>query len=220
MSLKPLKITFELDAEGVLLDPFCPIHFDTLLDWCLSPMNRTQGVPARHEAPEEIRLPLGTWHLGGVWGWCTSALFPVDADVQEEIRYIRKKVRTNRLSLTTGTLNLKSGQTREWNLPLTLQHVRILEAWCLGEKQRFERLLIKNLRYLGKKRHRGLGRIEDIMVEECQQDWSVIRDGRAQRWLPDRNGLREVRVRPPYWNLTDRVLCCEVGDEYANSGSI
>lgn len=212
MSLQPLHIVFTLDDEGVMFDPFCPIHFDGLLDWCLSPLNRTGSAPARHEKPEEIRLPLGTWHYGGTWGWCASALFPVGVEWEEEMRYIRKKVRTNRLSLTSGNINLQSGKTREWNLPLTLQHIPQMEAWCLGERQRFKRLLEKNLRYLGKKRHRGFGRIEDLSIDYCDDDYSVLKNGKAQRWLPDKDGLREVRVRPPYWNNIDRIACCEVGD--------
>ena len=34
---------------------------------------------------------------------------------------------------------------------------------------------------------------------------------RAMRWLPDKNGARVVRTRPPYWNIVDAVPCCEVG---------
>ena len=35
-----------------------------------------------------------------------------------------------------------------------------------------------------------------------------------QRWLPSLSGIRSVRIRPPYWNNIDRVMCCEVGEEY------
>jgi len=75
-------------------------------------------------------------------------------------------------------------------------------------------LLRRNVRYIGRKKHRGRGRVLGISVTVAKHDYSVLRDGIAMRWLPDANGLREVRLRPPYWNITDRVNCCEVGSEY------
>lgn len=213
MSLNPLKITFEVDPAGIIYDPLNPIMLDSLIDWCLSPMVRTGDAPSRGEEPEEIRLPLGTWHIGEYWGWCTSALLP-EGDVQETIRHYRKKFRANRVSLTSGMPNLQSGPTREYNLPFVQQLPDKLIAFAVGDRKRINGLFRRNLRYLGQKRHRGMGRIEDYTIEIVDTDYSLIRDGLAMRWLPDPNGLREVRLRPPYWNNNNRVVCCEIGDKY------
>lgn len=214
MSLNPLKITFEIDPAGVIYDPLNPPMLDSLVDWCLSPMVRTsKEPPTRSDEPEEIRLPLGTWHVGECWGWCASALLP-EGDIQETIRHYRKKFRANRISLTNGLPNLQSGPTREYNLPFVQQLPDKLVAYTIGDRKRINDLFRRNLRYLGQKRHRGMGRIEDYTIEIIGDDYSLVRDGVAMRWLPDANGLREVRLRPPYWNNNNRVKCCDIGDKY------
>lgn len=214
MALRPLKITFTVDPAGVIFDPFNPPMLDSLIDWCLSPMARTsKEPPTRSEEPEEIRLPLGTWHVGDNWGWCASAILP-EGDVQETIRHYRKKFRVNRISLTNGMPNLQSGPTREYNLPFVAQLPDTLVAYAIGDRKRIKDLFRRNLRYLGQKRHRSFGRIEDYTIEIIDDDYSLVRDGLAMRWLPDDNGMRDVRLRPPYWNNTNRVTCCEIGDKY------
>jgi CRISPR type IV-associated protein Csf3 len=110
--------------------------------------------------------------------------------------------------------NLQSGPTREYNLPFVQQLPDKLVAYAIGDRKRINDLFRRNLRYLGQKRHRGMGRIEDYTIEIVADDYSLVRDGLAMRWLPDRNGLREVRLRPPYWNNNGRVACCEIGGKY------
>lgn len=53
-----------------------------------------------------------------------------------------------------------------------------------------------------------------VRVEWCDKDWSLVRDGKAQRWLPDPSGSRVARTRPPYWNRIGAVPCCEIGAAY------
>ncbi|MBP8055084.1 MAG: hypothetical protein KA314_04550 [Chloroflexi bacterium] len=216
--IQPLKITFEMDTAGIIYDPLAPPMLDSLIDWSLSPMVRTKGDPApgRGDLVDEIRLPLGTWHVGSHWGWCASALIPAEEGTpQETIQHFRKKFRANRISLTNGVPNLQSGATREYNLPFTVQLVDKLVAYCLGDRHTIDSLLRRNVHYLGQKKHRGRGRVESIAVEVVESDYSLVCDGKAMRWLPVAEGLREVRLRPPYWNNNDRVPCCEVGDAYA-----
>lgn len=215
--IQPLKVTFEIDSAGLIYDPYSPPMLDGLIDWALSPMVRNKGetAPGRGDQVSEIRLPLGTWHAGDLWGWCASALIPAEGEtLQESIQHFRKKFRTNRVSLTNGVPNLQSGATREYNLPFTVQLVDRLVAYCMGDKHTIDSLLRRNVRYLGQKKHRGRGRVEGITVEVCENDYSLTCDGKAMRWLPTAEGLREVRLRPPYWNNNERVACCEVGDEY------
>lgn len=86
-------------------------------------------------------------------------------------------------------------------------------AFANGNRGECKKILRKQLRYLGKKRAHGHGRITSIETEETECDWSFLKDGRAMRWLPDEGGLRLVRTMPPYWNRINRVKCCEVGTE-------
>jgi len=219
MALRPLKITFEIEPQGIIYDPFVPIHLDGLIDWALRPMQGKQGQPPlRGEAPEELKLPLGKWKIGKQWGWCASALFPV-GEVEEYTVYFRKKFRANRTHLFNGTSNLKSGPTREYNMPVTVYKMQGLEAFAIGDRKRIADLLWRkkhpNIRYLGQHKNRGFGRVVDINIEIINQDYSVVKNGLSQRWLPDNDGLRKVRLRPPYWNYYDSVICAEIGDEYS-----
>lgn len=209
----PLKITFELDAAGLIYDPYCPLMLDGLIDWCLRPMvtNRSQTAPLRTESPQEIALPFEKWHIGGQWGWKASALLIDDAEAQETQRYIRKKFRVDRLHLINGKPNLQAGAQREYNMPYNVMLVNKLIAYCVADRHDIDSLLRRNVKYLGKKRNIGMGRVESITVERIEQDYSISKDGLATRWLPDPNGLRQVRLRPPYFNAVDRVACCEIG---------
>ena len=83
-----------------------------------------------------------------------------------------------------------------------------MTAWALGDRKRVEQILRKHVRTLGKKRAYGHGRVNGVSVEWCDDDYSMVRDGIAMRWLPDAEGLRFVRPRPPYWNIVGAVPCC------------
>ena len=217
-AIRPLKVTFEIDADGLIYDPYVPPTLDGIIDWALSPMVRkSANAPTRGEEPEEIRLPLGTWHVGSYWGWCASALFPDCESPEESIQYFRKRFRRGYIHLTKGMVNMQSGPTRDYNLPYVKLHPEFMIGYCLGNRKRINDLLRRNVKYLAKKRNRGKGRIVSLKVEVVDNDYSVLCDGKAMRWLPHADGLRNVRLRPPYWNNVNRVPSCEIGDIYNSS---
>jgi len=219
-AIRPLKISIEIDVAGVIYDPYAPIMLDSLVDWCLSPMVRknTHKQLQRDEAPDEIKLPLGTWHIGKHWGWSASALFPVaepgEDEIMESVQYFRKRFRRAPVHLTKGKPNTQSGPARDFNIPFVIQHPAYLVGYAVGNAKVLRSLLKRNVRYIGKKRQRGKGRVLSITVEPIEEDRSVVWQGQAMRWLPDDNGLRLVRLRPPYWNIVNRVKCCEIGATY------
>ena len=165
--------------------------------------------PARDEPCDDVPLPLERWHLGGTWGWKASALFP-DGDQAEGLQFWRKRFRQNRIELTAGSPNLTNGIYRDWNMPLPLLLVPRMVAYGVGDVHRVRHELKRSIRWLGKKRAHGHGRVLTIDVERVDYDWSMYRDGKPTRWLPDVDGHRLVRVRSPYWNTTERVQCCEI----------
>jgi hypothetical protein len=213
MSLRPLKITFNMDGTGVYYDAHEPMHLDGLLAWALC-LYQTKGEPPlSDEVPFEPRLPLGKWNINGQWGWMASAVLPEGED-KFSIQYYRKKFRQNRVDVTCGSPNIQSGHYREHNKPMTLLLNRKFVAYALGDRGRVHQILNKNIRFLGKKRSAGKGRILDITTEVIENDYSLVMDGCAMRYLPKNDALRKVRTRPPYWNIVDRCNCCDVGDEY------
>lgn len=251
MRIDNLKITFTLEGDGIIYDKFNPIHLDDIIDWALSPMNRTVvkliesgrnqeeygvtpahkdkiPVPNRTEKPFEFDLPIVSSKIRGERIYHASALFPQGGDV-ETIQYFRTKCPQEFITDCTGSANLQSGLTRDHNRPYTVTICREMVGYAVGNlkilKKVFYRTHSKDgellpekklkILALGKKRNRGLGGLVDITVEKVDYDWSIIKNGRAQRYLPDPEGMRECRVRPPYWNMYGKITCCDVGEEYS-----
>lgn len=213
MSFCPLKVTFHLDGAGVLFDPAEPIHLDALLVFAAAAHHKGAGELSRDQRPDDISIPLAKWRVGDTWGWCASALFP-DGQTAESLQFWRKKFRQNRVELTNGSPNLTNGTWREYNMPMPLVLCHTMVAWCVGDRRNVRHELVRHIRHLGKKAAMGKGVVNDVTVERVEEDWSLVRDGKAQRWLPLPDGVRLCRARPPYWNQVDRVHMCEVGEPY------
>jgi hypothetical protein len=211
MSFTPLKITFQLDGTGVYYDPHEPLMLDSILAAACSHHHVHGEPPARDEEPFDVPLPLSRWQHSGTWGYRASALFP-EGDTLETLRFWRKRLRQNRIELTDGSPNLTNGIYRDWNMPLPLLLCRSMVAHAVGERREVRRELRRNIRWLGKKRAHGHGRVVDIEVENCEHDYSIERDGVMTRWMPQEGGTRLVRPRPPYWNICGRVACNEIGE--------
>lgn len=267
MSFDNLKITFHLDGDGILYDMFNPIHFDSIVDWAIRPMNsrakhvrsrwdKFSGkekdvygslgnfmstynlgidadddckipVPERTDTPYEIYLPIMSRVIKGEKVYMASALFP-EGGVIETIQYFRTKYPQEYIIDCIGTANLQSGLTRDHNNPYTVTVCNKMVCYVVGKKKVIRKLLYRShdkcgnilpekklkVEALDKKRSVGLGGVADIEVEKVDYDWSMIKDGKAQRYLPDPDGMRICRLRPPYWNIYNAVACCDVGDDY------
>jgi hypothetical protein len=208
-----LRVTFILDGSGVYYDPAEPIHLDSLLVRASVPHHAPGHVPTRDEEPDDIPIPLARWHIAGQWGWKASAIFP-DGVTASAMQHWRKKFRTGRIHLTNGSPNLTNATWREYNeaMPLLLCHSMV--AWCVGERRKVLRELRRSVTHLGRKASMGKGRVNAILVDRVDEDWSILREGRAQRWLPAAGAPRRCRPRPPYWNNVGRIATCEVGAVY------
>jgi CRISPR type IV-associated protein Csf3 len=209
--MKPLKITFHLDGTGICFDPNEPIHLDALIHFALMPFHRQSGnPPSRDESPEDIHLPLGKWYLQSSWGWHASALIP-DGNI-DTLMYWRKRFRQSMVELCRGNANIKNGAYRDYNQPMQVFLYKSLTAYALGDRRTILTLLRRHIKYLGKKRSIGLGKVVGVEVDVVKEDCSLMIKNIAQRWLPNPDGFRVVRPRPPYWNNVGRVVCCDVGD--------
>lgn len=204
-------VTFQLDGTGIYYNAYEPPHLDDLLQSIMVLLNRQTRALHRDDTPDDVGLPLMQGEMGGVKLWKASALFPVGVTF-ETLRWFRKKFDQDHLRLTDATVNLQNGVYREYNIPMPVLCASTLVAYAQGNCKEVKRLLKKHLPAIGKYRGQGLGRVVNVECEHIEDDWSWVKDGKAMRWLPDPNGLRLVRPRPPYWNITGRVTCCEVGD--------
>lgn len=213
---RPLRITFALDGSGVYYDPAEPIMLAGLLAVCAIRHHQHGEPPSRDEPPFDVPLPLQRWERDGTWGWHASALFPVQqggvAPAESLLRW-RKRFRQSRVDLTTGSPNLTNGTYRDWDMPLPVLLCQAMVAYAYGEAYEVRRELRRHIRWLGKKRAHGRGRVVGIEVDQVDDDLSVVNvRGAAQQFLPAPDGVRLVRTRPPYWNVHGRVRCCEIGD--------
>lgn len=203
------RVTFHLDGSGIYYDPSEPIHLDALLAWVLAPKQGLRHIDRAIE-PGMVRLPVHRSTINGAQVWHASALFPV-GPTGESVWYWRKRFRQGRAELSTGAPNLTNGTYRDWQMPLPLLLVRRMVGYVHGGRKDIRKVL-REVRYLGKKRAHGHGKVCGIDIEEVDVDYSLTMDGLAMRWLPDHNGIREVRPMPPYWHPMGRIRCCEVGE--------
>ncbi|OIO41908.1 hypothetical protein AUJ63_04645 [Candidatus Pacearchaeota archaeon CG1_02_35_32] len=207
------KVTFQLDGTGIQYDPYEPIHLDSLLIWALAPMQTKNRDIQRDDVPNDIQIPLMRTTIRGYEIWHGSALFP-EGIVLETLRYRRKRFRQNRVELIEGSPNLTGGPYKDKNMPNPLLLVSQMIAYGNGNRKSVAKILKKHIQSLGRQRAVGYGRVVDVDCVEIADDWSLVKDDLAMRWLPDEKGIRTQRVCPPYWNNTDRIKCCDVGDEY------
>ena len=174
-------------------------------------MQSGQNLIGRDDVPCDIQLPLFRSVINGHKIWHASALFP-DGATHETLRYWRKKFRQNRIEVTKGSPNLQNGIYREYNTPIPLLLTPRMVAYASGNRKSVKKLLRRHIKSLGKKRGYGYGKIVNIECEQIKDDWSLIKNNKAMRWLPSPNGTRLVRPSPPYWNSINRVSCLGVGE--------
>jgi CRISPR type IV-associated protein Csf3 len=208
-----LKITFEMDGTGIVMYPDSPIHLDSLMVWVIAGKAQPDNMISRESQPDDFELPLKKWHIKNEWGWHASALFPEIKG--ETVQFWRKKFRQDRSSgMLSQKPNLQSGVYREYNNPLPIVLCTKITAYAKGNIKEILKI-IKNIRYIGQKRSYGKGRIIDYKVKKIKEDLSLVSEGKAQRILPSETGIKFIRIRPPYWNITNRIKACSVGDEYS-----
>jgi len=208
-----IKITFNLDGAGIIFNEYEPIHLDALL--CAIAAKKHPNFNNdlnRNEKPDDIFIPLQRSLIKKNLVWHASALF-VEEKTVETLRYWRNRFRDNRAHLTEGTLNLMRGPYRMYNMPMTPKLLTKLCAYASGDIDKTE-VLLKQIKKIGHKRGWGYGRVIGYSIEETPEDWSLVKNGIAMRWLPDEKGNKLVRTTPPYWNSFDRVRCCNVLEQY------
>jgi hypothetical protein len=211
--MENLKITFYMDGTGVVVYPDNPIHLDSLMTFVLSEMSNNENVVTRESQPDDFDLPLEKWNIQNEWGWHASALFPQVKG--ETVLYWRKRFRQNESAgMFSLKPNLQSGAYREYNTPIPIILCSEIISYARGHKNKISDI-IKNVKYIGQKRSYGRGRVIDFTIKKIKEDYSLIRNDKSQRFLPLKEGIKFIRVRPPYWNIVDRVKACNVGDIYS-----
>lgn len=212
------KVIFSFDPgnQGVIWNFQNPTMLDSIIAYALAPYKsktRYSGNPM--DKIDNFSLPLMKWeYSNAIYGWCASALYIV-GDVTVSTEWWRKRFDYDLANgITSGSPNNKMGQYRDHNNPIQKVLCRRIEGYAYGNLGKIAKILKRHVKFIGKKGAYGYGRFDSIDFERINDDFSIVRDGRAMRWLPDPDGIRQVRTLPPYSNRTEITTCCEIGDEY------
>jgi CRISPR type IV-associated protein Csf3 len=94
----------------------------------------------------------------------------------------------------------------------------ISELWAYFSATIDQYLKLKEIfpliKAIGKKTAYGHGKVVMIDVERIEEDFSLVKNGHAMRWLPKPNRPRLLRTTPPYWNMINQTSVCEIGEKY------
>lgn len=214
--MTPLRVTFHL-ASAVVEGDY-PIHLDDLIAWAKVDEQLHAAKPddpafsdAQYDA---LIADLPLQKLEGGDGQSVWAASQVIFDIPEHrgMRMFVRRTDTDTLSALVGEgqvirradqINLSTGPDKNYLQQIPFIAVSKGTAWCLGDRVELDRLLAR-VRYLGKKRSQGFGRVHSVSVDEAPE----AEDRVWVRHLPwPRDGYHPARVavRPPYWSPKNEV---------------
>jgi len=196
-----------MDGTGAVLYPGMPVHLDSLLAGIWFTNNGYTESITSFDVPDDPALSLKKWHIENEWGWCASALFPVNPF--EALHYRRKRTNIDRVELTQGRIILDGLKMGNRNNPMPLVLCTEIIGYAAGDKEGVQELC-RGVRNIGKDFARGKGRVNSFEIEEIEQNFSLWKDGKAMRYLPKKDGTRIGRIRPPYYNVNSMVKSCFV----------
>lgn len=107
--------------------------------------------------------------------------------------------------------NNRSGRYKQHKVEFELVYTDKIIYYLNGDYEYIEKLL-QNLNFIGKKTSIGWGKIFSIEMEELKEDYSLFKDGKASRHLPDipkynnTNMYRlNIPLTPPYWRSCNDI---------------
>lgn len=231
----PLRITAELGEPLVYFDD--GLHLDGLLGHAAMLAYREErGRGVAHCKPGwlgDLELPLARWEVPAprpqryhswmltrdhehVWGWCASA---VEADWRATGKMeIRKKPEVTQMGRWTTAAShvLSSGPLKAYDMALPALLATELRWFARGDPAAVSALL-QRVTHVGKKHRLGMGRVLRWDVQTIGHDWSIARDGRLMRRMPDPAASSPLvaAVRAPYSDPNRQMPALEVGAAWA-----
>jgi CRISPR type IV-associated protein Csf3 len=213
-----------------------PLHLDALLAYAVT-QEALQDAKYNDEIPTGMlrqlgeQLPLVKVERGDLWCWQASALIP-EAVLEHEMRMWTRKTESELMA--TMTQEGAIARTREPKFPLKpfslkidtqrgllknhfqfipVRHVRKFVAFCVGDADRIENLLLTHITHIGARKRAGFGRIA-LQSGGNIQAISVTQDDQArtlwqQRILPWQDeGTVPIQAahKAPYWAPENRAI--------------
>lgn len=231
MNYIPLRIVAHMSAP-ISMMPHEGLCLDSILEYVVANSRRwrdsvVQRVILPQSKDGSRRLPRGTainfripvkriGHRDDPnWVWsCSWAEFP--EGFETDMTHWNKRFDGGVPSLAphldigrASKVSLSSGRYKAYHMPLPLVVTPLVRWFVNGDPARIAELLTR-VTHLGKKVSQGNGQVTQWWIYRHHEDWSLARDGKPMRAIPDRPGdhrRRHIGLRPPYWHHETRRLC-------------
>lgn len=207
----PLVVTATLEAPIAGHD--APLHLDGLLAWALARESGSVTVDTESDVTD-FDLPLARER--GVW-LCSVGLYEIERHVPAWVNRrfpLEHALRRSEMR----RLNDRSGPTRSFRVPLPAAFLRDdrIVWFCRSDDPLRLLSLVSRVRYVGRKRSVGYGRVRCYDVAVLEDVWPgfpvLDPDGQPLRNLPEgwpgvaeTVPLERVPISPPYW-MTERAV--------------
>lgn len=219
--MTPLKITVGLKTPIALGYPW--IHFDSLLAHLLVKIELGEDyyrLPAKiprfflgdPRLKKRVALPLKTYK-----DFYIASVGIIDGE-PIVFNYYKK----GDFPFPRGKIRRGSGFFKDFNLKTVYIPARRIVFYATGEKDEIMRAL-KHLVAIGKERNIGFGFVKEVVVEEMDEEYGLIKNGLCMRPIPVKylsyyEDAAWVSYKPPYWAKETIDLCgvpftkCELKD--------
>lgn len=223
---QPLRIRAHLANSICGNSPFFPLDGVIMMEalWRENGCS-WEGIP---DPKEELRFPAKRWvplrvrHIGSPY-WYYACSFAHYETLAEEVQYWHKRARTRQeqyidFGTRRGRIDDATGVYRAYRMPLRTFVTSCLTWYAVGDRRAVKDYL-RRVRFLGKKRAYGNGRVIRWEVEVAEEDFSEQKDGIWTRAIPV--ALLEKQLidmtyhsfRPPYWHHDNLAMCAMPGSE-------
>lgn len=208
--MKPFKLTLTLSTPVAINHPW--LHLDGLLAHLslLHQLGQDYYLLPTKEVVE-VSYDTGLARIGEMF--CGSISFFEPADMFSMRYYKRPEIR----DFPGRRVDISRGHYRAW----MLRHIYVAARVCMFHgRGDIETVwsLVYDLTHIGNDNRVGWGKIRDLRIEEMDEDWSVVREGRATRPIPVAYLRRwsdavPLAWKPPYWAPGNVALCAPPGAE-------
>jgi CRISPR type IV-associated protein Csf3 len=225
----PLKITAHLANGYATYDPWSPTIDGPMAYFYflhkLGPDRFYNQPEGRKHRADDAPLPLKRVKFGDR-DFFFAASCPIPKGTPHEAtKYYHKRFDTahadRHVELGRRTkIQTKAGPFKSHRVPIRVLICPTVSWYAVGEPEGV-RKLVEQVQFLGKRHAHGHGQVIRWEVEEIEEDWSIIKEGRLMRPVPVGFGFEEklakpieehcisttIGIRPPYHHSTRRRGC-------------
>jgi len=211
--MTPLEIIFYLRTPIALGSPF--LMFDSLLMHIKLKEElgeKYYTLPTKIPISELPEPPLKKWK-----DLYVSSVAVIEGDMR-----VFSYVKRGDFPFPKGKIERGRGFFKDFYLKVVYIPTKTVRFYATGEKEEIERLASK-ISSLGKERNIGFGFVKKAEVRETEQEWGLVKDGKAMRPIPVKllksyEDSAYLPYKPPYWSKDNIELCAvpftkvELGD--------